>query len=53
MNCSFRNVEKQIRILNESTKISLAYTQEDAEMKNVSKLLSMLDLLQLQVKYCS
>lgn len=50
MNCGFKNVEKQLATLKKSIAFSLAYTQEDMEIKCLSKLLSMLDLLQMQVR---
>lgn len=49
LNLTFLNVETKLSMLKKSTNLSLAYTQEGLEIKNISKLISLLDYLQLQV----
>ncbi|CAH1100261.1 unnamed protein product [Psylliodes chrysocephalus] len=48
LNCSFRHLEKKINNLILSAEISLAFTQDDMEIKCIAKLLNMLEILKLQ-----
>ncbi|KAJ8943513.1 hypothetical protein NQ314_009716 [Rhamnusium bicolor] len=48
LNLAFKRLEKKINVLMHTTEVSLAYTQDDMEIKCVSKLLNMLEVLKMQ-----
>ncbi|KAJ8956737.1 hypothetical protein NQ318_014093 [Aromia moschata] len=48
LNLAFKKIEKKLNELMKTTEVSLAYTQDDIEIKCVSKLLNMLEVLKMQ-----
>ncbi|KAJ8974725.1 hypothetical protein NQ317_000391 [Molorchus minor] len=48
LNLSFKRIEKKLNTLMKTTEVSLAYTQDDREIRGVVKLLNMLEVLQMQ-----
>ncbi|XP_018568449.1 uncharacterized protein LOC108908796 [Anoplophora glabripennis] len=48
LNLAFKKIEKNLNVLIKNAEVSLAYTQDDMEIKCVSKLLNMLEILKVQ-----